>query len=60
MFQISAKTLFESKGERNLLFSDSTKCLQESAKTMEEFLTEPYIAMIERSYKFGKGVPGIE
>ncbi|KAF4117077.1 hypothetical protein G5714_001630 [Onychostoma macrolepis] len=49
--------LFESVGERNLLFSDSTKCLQENTKPLEDFLTRKYIAMIERTYETGQGQP---
>ncbi|KAK9979606.1 hypothetical protein ABG768_013028 [Culter alburnus] len=55
--QMSIKSLFVSKGERNLLFSDSTKCLQENTKPLEEFLSKEYIAMIERSYRTGQGKP---
>ncbi|XP_048020399.1 serotransferrin-2-like [Megalobrama amblycephala] len=51
--------LFMSEGKRNLLFSDSTKCLQEITKPLEEFLTEKYIAMIERTYKTGMGEPDL-
>uniref|UniRef100_A0A8C2E5S2 Serotransferrin n=1 Tax=Cyprinus carpio TaxID=7962 RepID=A0A8C2E5S2_CYPCA len=52
--------LFKSEGERNLLFSDSTKCLQETTQTLKEFLTQKYIDMIERTYETGQGAPGIQ
>ncbi|KAG1969302.1 transferrin-a [Pimephales promelas] len=55
----SPGSLFKSEGERNLLFSDSTKCLQEYTKSVEEFLTEPYIKMIEKTYETGQGVPDL-
>ncbi|XP_067310104.1 serotransferrin-1-like isoform X2 [Pseudorasbora parva] len=50
---------FKSKGERNLLFSDSTKCLQETTKPLQEFLTKEYTDMIERTYATGQGVPDL-
>ncbi len=59
MFQANSDVhLFKSEGERNLLFSDSTKCLQENTKPLEEFLDKKYTDMIERTYKTGQGPPG--
>ncbi|KAK2901154.1 hypothetical protein Q8A67_009269 [Cirrhinus molitorella] len=49
--------LFKSEGKRNLLFSDSTKCLQEITKPLEEFLTQTYIDMIEKTYATGHSEP---
>ncbi|KAK7162836.1 hypothetical protein R3I93_007009 [Phoxinus phoxinus] len=57
--QTSSNSLFKSEGERNLLFSDSTKCLQRSTTSLEEFLTKTYIEMIERTYETGQGVPDL-
>uniref|UniRef100_A0A8C2E4W0 Serotransferrin n=1 Tax=Cyprinus carpio TaxID=7962 RepID=A0A8C2E4W0_CYPCA len=56
--QLSSE-LFKSEGERNLLFSDSTKCLQETTQTLKEFLTQKYIDMIERTYETGQGAPDL-
>nr|ADF97634.1 transferrin [Hypophthalmichthys molitrix] len=56
--QGSCPDLFKSVGGRNLLFSDSTKCLQEIAKP-QELLTKEYIAMIERTYTTGQGEPDL-
>lgn len=60
MFQLNSDKLFKSEGERNLLFSDTTKCLQETTQTLKEFLTQKYIDMIERTYETGQGAPGIQ
>ncbi|XP_067310105.1 serotransferrin-1-like [Pseudorasbora parva] len=57
--QKSPDILFKSVGERNLLFSDSTKCLQELTKPMQEFLTKEYRDMIERTYATGQGAPDL-
>ncbi|KAK9979588.1 hypothetical protein ABG768_013010 [Culter alburnus] len=57
--QSSIPDLFKSEGDRNLLFSDSTKCLQENTKPLEEFLTKNYMDMIERTYKTGTGEPDL-
>lgn len=57
--QNSLDSLFKSEGERNLLFSDSTKCLQENTKPMHEFLTKKYTDMIERTYATGQGAPDL-
>ncbi|XP_051722576.1 transferrin-a [Ctenopharyngodon idella] len=57
--QSSYKDLFKSEEEKNLLFTDNTKCLQESTKPLEEFLSKPYIDMIERTYKTSQGVPDL-
>uniref|UniRef100_A0A672LDQ1 Serotransferrin n=1 Tax=Sinocyclocheilus grahami TaxID=75366 RepID=A0A672LDQ1_SINGR len=57
--QVNSDKLFKSEGERNLLFSDSTKCLQENTQPLKEFLTQKYIDMIERTYVTGQGEPGI-
>nr|AAL57602.1 transferrin variant B [Carassius gibelio] len=51
--------LFKSEGERNLLFSDSTKCLQEITQPFKEFLTQKYIDMIEKTYMTGQGKPDL-
>lgn len=51
--------LFKSEGERNLLFSDSTKCLQVNSKPLVEFLTQKYIDMIERTYETGQSKPDL-
>nr|AAL57604.1 transferrin variant A [Cyprinus carpio] len=51
--------LFKSEGERNLLFSDSTKCLQETTQPLKEFLTQKYIDMIERTYATAQGAPDL-
>uniref|UniRef100_A0A8C1AWU8 Serotransferrin n=1 Tax=Cyprinus carpio carpio TaxID=630221 RepID=A0A8C1AWU8_CYPCA len=58
--QLNSDKLFKSEGERNLLFSDTTKCLQETTQTLKEFLTKNYIDMIERTYETGQGEPGIQ
>ncbi len=59
MFQANSDVqLFKSEGERNLLFTDSTKCLQENTKPLEEFLGKKYTDMFERTYKTGQGPPG--
>uniref|UniRef100_A0A673GJD1 Serotransferrin n=1 Tax=Sinocyclocheilus rhinocerous TaxID=307959 RepID=A0A673GJD1_9TELE len=58
--QAQVNKLFKSEGERNLLFSDSTKCLQENTQPLKEFLTQEYIDMIERTYVTGQGEPGIQ
>ncbi len=58
MFQANSDKLFKSEGDRNLMFSDSTKCLQEITKTPVEFLTQTYIDMIEKTYKTVQGPPG--
>ncbi|CAM4594251.1 unnamed protein product [Leuciscus chuanchicus] len=57
--QTSSDGLFKSVGERNLLFSDSTKCLQRSTKSLEEFLTKPYMDMIEKTFETGQGAPDL-
>uniref|UniRef100_A0A8C1XWU7 Serotransferrin n=1 Tax=Cyprinus carpio TaxID=7962 RepID=A0A8C1XWU7_CYPCA len=57
---LNSDKLFKSEGERNLLFSDTTKCLQETTQTLKEFLTQKYIDMIERTYETGQGAPGIQ
>ncbi|XP_077079969.1 transferrin-a [Siphateles boraxobius] len=57
--QASKPNLFKSEGERNLLFSDSTKCLQKYTKSLEEFLTKTYKDMIEKTFETGKGVPDL-
>ncbi|MGD1441010.1 hypothetical protein ACP6H9_26960, partial [Vibrio harveyi] len=57
--QINSDKLFKSEGERNLLFSDSTKCLQENTQPLKEFLTQKYIDMIERTYVTGQGEPDL-
>ncbi|KAI2667448.1 Serotransferrin-1 [Labeo rohita] len=49
--------LFKSEGERNLLFTDSTKCLQENTKSLVDFMTQKYIDMIERTYETGQSKP---
>uniref|UniRef100_A0A673GJN7 Serotransferrin n=1 Tax=Sinocyclocheilus rhinocerous TaxID=307959 RepID=A0A673GJN7_9TELE len=59
-FPVIFNKLFKSEGERNLLFSDSTKCLQENTQPLKEFLTQEYIDMIERTYVTGQGEPGIQ
>uniref|UniRef100_A0A8C1Y044 Serotransferrin n=1 Tax=Cyprinus carpio TaxID=7962 RepID=A0A8C1Y044_CYPCA len=57
--QLNSDKLFKSEGERNLLFSDTTKCLQETTQTLKEFLTQKYIDMIERTYETGQGAPDL-
>uniref|UniRef100_A0A672LGA8 Serotransferrin n=1 Tax=Sinocyclocheilus grahami TaxID=75366 RepID=A0A672LGA8_SINGR len=57
--QAQVNKLFKSEGERNLLFSDSTKCLQENTQPLKEFLTQKYIDMIERTYVTGQGEPDL-
>ena len=57
--QLNSEKLFKSEGGRNLMFSDSTKCLQEITKTPVEFLTQRYIDMIEKTYKTGQGPPDL-
>ncbi|XP_043074633.1 transferrin-a [Puntigrus tetrazona] len=57
--QSSSDGLFKSEGERNLLFSDSTKCLQEITKPLSEFLDKKYTDMIERTYATGQGEPDL-
>ncbi|KTG35563.1 hypothetical protein cypCar_00019640 [Cyprinus carpio] len=57
--QLNSDKLFKSEGERNLLFSDTTKCLQETTQTLKEFLTKNYIDMIERTYETGQGEPDL-
>lgn len=57
--QTSSNSLFKSEGERNLLFSDSTKCLQTYTKSLEEFLTKPYMDMIEKTFATGQGIPDL-
>uniref|UniRef100_A0A672LDD6 Serotransferrin-1-like n=1 Tax=Sinocyclocheilus grahami TaxID=75366 RepID=A0A672LDD6_SINGR len=57
--QVNSDKLFKSEGERNLLFSDSTKCLQENTQPLKEFLTQKYIDMIERTYVTGQGEPDL-
>uniref|UniRef100_A0A8C1XWF0 Serotransferrin n=1 Tax=Cyprinus carpio TaxID=7962 RepID=A0A8C1XWF0_CYPCA len=57
--QAQVNKLFKSEGERNLLFSDTTKCLQETTQTLKEFLTQKYIDMIERTYETGQGAPDL-
>ncbi|XP_056599109.1 transferrin-a [Triplophysa dalaica] len=49
--------LFVSPGGRNLMFSDSTKCLQEIKVPTKEFLTKEYVDIIESNYKTDKNVP---
>ncbi|KAI7810198.1 transferrin [Triplophysa rosa] len=51
--------LFESPGGRNLMFSDSTKCLQEINKSNKEFLTKDYVDIIESNYKTDKNLPDL-
>ncbi|RXN25852.1 transferrin variant C [Labeo rohita] len=51
--------LFKSEGERNLLFTDSTKCLQENTKSLVDFMTQKYIDMIERTYETGQSKPDV-
>ncbi|XP_051554036.1 transferrin-a [Myxocyprinus asiaticus] len=51
--------LFKSEGGRNLLFSDSTKCLQEIKKSTEEFLTKKYINIIEKNYETDQREPDL-
>ncbi|XP_026138871.1 serotransferrin-1-like [Carassius auratus] len=51
--------LFKSEGGRNLLFSDSTKCLQEITQPLNEFLTQKYIDMIEKTYMTDQGKPDL-
>ncbi|RXN27874.1 transferrin variant C [Labeo rohita] len=51
--------LFKSEGERNLLFTDSTKCLQENTKSLVDFMTQKYIDMIERTYETGQSKPDL-
>nr|AAP86289.1 transferrin variant C [Carassius cuvieri] len=57
--QANSDKLFKSEGERNLLFSDSTKCLQEITQPLKEFLTQEYIDMIEKTYTTGQGKPDL-
>ncbi|XP_048019488.1 transferrin-a [Megalobrama amblycephala] len=57
--QSSVPDLFKSEDGKNLLFTDSTKCLQENTKPLEEFLTKTYMDMIERTYKTGTGEPDL-
>ncbi len=47
---------FVSTGGRNLMFSDSTKCLQEIPLN-ETFLTKNYMDIIESNYKNDKNLP---
>ncbi|XP_051985334.1 transferrin-a [Xyrauchen texanus] len=53
------KPLFKSEGGRNLLFSDSTKCLEEITKSTEEFLTQEYMKIIEKNYEIDKNKPDL-
>ncbi|KAF4117078.1 hypothetical protein G5714_001631 [Onychostoma macrolepis] len=57
--QAKSNVLFKSENERNLLFTDTTKCLQENTKPLNEFLTSKYIDMIERSYTIAQGEPDL-
>ncbi|XP_052470187.1 transferrin-a [Carassius gibelio] len=57
--EASPDKLFKSEGERNLLFSDSTKCLQETTQTLKEFMTQKYIDMIEKTYATDQGKPDL-
>nr|AFM38728.1 transferrin variant 4 [Carassius gibelio] len=57
--QANSNKLFKSEGERNLLFPDSTKCLQETTQPLKEFLTQKYIDMIEKTYTTGQGKPDL-
>lgn len=54
----ASSDLFKSEGGRNLLFSDSTKCLQENTKPLEELLDKKYTDMIEKTYK-DQGTPDL-
>ncbi|XP_056330480.1 transferrin-a [Danio aesculapii] len=51
--------IFISKDGKNLLFTDTTKCLQEITKSADEFLTKEYIDLIERTYKTSQLVPDL-
>ncbi|XP_073705534.1 LOW QUALITY PROTEIN: transferrin-a [Garra rufa] len=51
--------LFKSEGKRNLIFTDSTKCLQENTKPLVGFLTQLHIDMIERTYVSGQAEPDL-
>lgn len=57
--QAKSDKLFKSEGERNLLFSDSTKCLQEITQPLKEFLTQKHIDMIEKTYTTGQDKPDL-
>ncbi|KAF4117925.1 hypothetical protein G5714_002478 [Onychostoma macrolepis] len=57
--QADSDRLFKSEGKRNLLFSDSTKCLQEITESVEDFLTKNHVDMIERTYATGQGAPDL-
>lgn len=60
VFQDNNKDLFTSNDGKNLLFTDTTKCLQEIKQSVDEFLTKAYIDMIERTYKTSQDRPGIK
>ncbi|KAA0719055.1 Serotransferrin-2 Serotransferrin II [Triplophysa tibetana] len=53
----AGRRLFESPGGRNLMFSDSTKCLQEIKGTTKEFLSEKFVDIILNSFKTDNNSP---
>ncbi|KAL7841965.1 hypothetical protein SRHO_G00236540 [Serrasalmus rhombeus] len=53
--------MFQSENGKNLLFKDSTKCLQEipATKTFKEFLGDAYVATMDFLRQCSSNVPGI-
>ncbi|XP_076838354.1 serotransferrin-2-like isoform X3 [Brachyhypopomus gauderio] len=54
--------MFQSEDGRNLLFKDSTKCLQEvpQAKSFKEFLGESYVAIMDSLHECTASIPELE
>ncbi|TRY93686.1 hypothetical protein DNTS_029396 [Danionella cerebrum] len=45
------KELFRSENGKNLLFTDTTKCLQENKQPMETFMGTDYMDVIKKTYR---------
>uniref|UniRef100_A0A3B3SKD8 Serotransferrin n=1 Tax=Paramormyrops kingsleyae TaxID=1676925 RepID=A0A3B3SKD8_9TELE len=52
--------MFQSEEGKNLLFKDSTKCLQETLSSFQDFLREKYVQAIKSLRECASSVPELE